>query len=203
MRRQRHVLILRRSDHKRDALGAVFLGAISDPADIRSTVERYLGPPFLVRAVEREGHALRVTVECARFQLESHNVTRMAQSLAKRGRLGAASDSFAEALKLDPLNAEALKAMAALHASAGELNEAEDRWIRAGEIRGYDGEMLRGLAAVALRGDRGPTARQYLEEALIVHPDDAEARRMLDDLHRQAELRFNASAPRDDPGDEG
>lgn len=202
MRRQRHVLILRRSDHKRDALGAVFLGAITNPEDIRSAVERYVGSPFLVRAVEPEGQALRVTVECARFQMESHNLTRMGQALAQRGRSRTAAESFAEALKLDPLNAEALKRMAFIHASAGELKEAQEKWIRAGEIRGYDGEMLRGLATVALREGRGPTAVQYLEEALIVHPDDAEAQTMLDELHRQAELRFNAPPPDDDRGEE-
>jgi len=197
MRRQQHVLILRRDDHKRDALGAVFLGAVTDERDVRLCVERYLGSAFLVRAVEMEGTALRVTVECSRFQMESHNLTRIAKSLVERGRQRSASESFAEALKLDPLNAEALKGQAALHALAGELIDAEEKWIRSGEIRGYDGEILRGLAGVALREDRRPTAMQYLEEALIVHPDDAEARAMLDELNRQAELRFNASPPRD------
>ena len=197
MRRPQHVLILRRDDHKRDALGAVFLGAVTDERQIRLYVERYLGPPFLVRSVEMEGTALRVTVECSRFQMESHNLTRIAKSLAERGRQRAAADSFAEALKLDPLNAEALKGHAALHALAGELTDAEDKWIRSAEIRGYDGEILRGLAGVALREDRRPTAMQYLEEALVVHPDDAEARAILDELNRQTELRFNAGAPRD------
>jgi tetratricopeptide (TPR) repeat protein len=200
MRRQQHVLILRRDDHKRDALGAVFLGAVTDERDILLHVERYLGSAFLVRAVEIEGTALRVTVECSRFQMESHNLTRIAKSLAERGRQRSAAESFAEALKLDPLNAEALKGQAALHALAGELIDAEDKWIRSGEIRGYDGEILRGLAGVALREDRRPTAMQYLEEALIVHPDDAEARAMLDELNRQAELRFNAPPPRGPAG---
>src|SRR5881397_3747788 len=136
MRRQQHVLILRRDDHKRDALGAVFLGAIVDERDILLSVERYLGPPFLVRSVEIEGTALRVTVECSRFQMESHNLTRIAKSLAARGRQRSASESFAEALKLDPLNAEALKGQAALHALAGELIDAEEKWIRSGEISG-------------------------------------------------------------------
>ena len=124
MRRQQHVLILRRDDHKRDALGAVFLGAVTDEREILLYVERYLGLAFLVRSVEMEGTALRVTVECARFQMESHNLTRIAKSLAERGRQQAAAESFAEALKLDPLNAEAWKGQAALHALAGELIDA-------------------------------------------------------------------------------
>jgi tetratricopeptide (TPR) repeat protein len=197
MRRQQHVLILRRDDHKRDALGAVFLGAVAHEQQIRLFVERYLGPQFLVRSVDMEGTALRVTVECSRFQVESHNLTRIAKSLAQRGRQRAAADSFTEALKLDPLNAEALKGRAALHALAGELTDAEDKWVRSGEIRGYDGEILRGLADVALREDRRPTAMQYLEEALLVSPNDAEARSILNELNRQAELRFEADAPVD------
>src|SRR5689334_22207954 len=121
MHRQPHVLILRRDDHKRDALGAVFLGAVTNEREIRSYVERYLGPALLVRSVELETRAIRVTVECARFQAESLNLSLMAKSLAERGRQHAAADSFAEALKLDPLNAEAWKGEAAIHALAGEL----------------------------------------------------------------------------------
>jgi hypothetical protein len=132
MRRQQQHVIIRRDDHKRDALGAIFLGAVSDEQEIRGYVERYLGPPFQVRAVDLDGPALRVAVECSRFQAESQNLTRMARSFAERGRARAAADSFGEALKLDPLNAEALKGHAALHAAAGELEEAEDKWIRAG-----------------------------------------------------------------------
>lgn len=192
MRRPLHVLILRRDDHKHDALGAVFLGAVPDPGQVRQYVERYLGGAFLVRSVEQEGPALRVTVECSRFQTESQNLARIARSLAAHGRNRAAVASFREALKLDPMNTEALKGQAALHALAGELVEAEDHWVRAGEIRGYDGEILRGLATVALRADRHGTAMQYLQEALVVNPNDDEARGMLGDLRRQSELRFEA-----------
>jgi tetratricopeptide (TPR) repeat protein len=190
MHRQPHVMILRRDDHKRDALGAIFLGAVTAEAEIRTYVERYLGSVYQIRSIELEGRALRVAVECARFQAESLNLTRMAKSLADRGRHRAAADSFAEALKLDPLNAEAWKGQAALHALMGELGDAEEKWIRAAEIRGYDGEILRSLAAIAIREDRSATAMQYLEEALLAHPDDDEAKAMLEDLDRQAELRF-------------
>jgi tetratricopeptide (TPR) repeat protein len=196
MRRQQHSVILRRDDHKRDELGAIFLGAVADDADVRGCVERYLGPPFQVRAVDLDGPALRVTVECSRFQAESQNLTRMARSFAERGRARAAADSFGEALKLDPLNAEALKGRAALHLAADELDDAEDKWIRAGEIRGYDGDILRGLAGVALRLNRAGSAMQYLEEALVVNPNDDEARAILDDLKRQAELRFTQQSSR-------
>lgn len=199
MRRQEHVLILRRDDHKRDALGAIFLGAVVDEAEMRRYVERYLGAAFAVRAVAAEGPALRVRVDCARFQLESQNLSRIAKSLAERGRQRSAVETFAEALKLDPLNVEALKGQATLHALADELVEAEEKWVRAAEIRGYDGEILRALAAIALREDRYPTALQYLEEALLTNPQDAEARALLDDLRRQAEIRFEGEPATDKP----
>ncbi|MGH7896616.1 MAG: tetratricopeptide repeat protein, partial [Candidatus Binatia bacterium] len=137
-----------------------------------------------------EEAALRVEVECSRFPAESQNLSRLAKSLADKGRVRAAADSFAEALKLDPLNVEAWKGRAAIHALQRELPQAEDCWVRAGEIRGYDGEILRGLASVALQEDRRPTAMQYLEEALLVSPGDGESRAILEELRRQIELRF-------------
>ena len=196
MLRRDHVLVLRRDDHKRDLIGAIFLGAITDDAEIRATVSRYLGPVFAVRDVDVDDTWLRVRVECSRFPIESQNLSRMAKSLAERGRTRSAAQSFAEALKLDPLNSEAWKGHAMLHAQAGELADAEEKWIRVGEIRGYDGETLRALALIALRGDRRPTAVQHLENALIVNPDDAEAHAILDELNRQTELRFSQAGLR-------
>jgi tetratricopeptide (TPR) repeat protein len=199
MQRREHVLVLRRDDHKRDAIGAIFLGAVTAETEMRAIVERYLGAPLVVRTIELGGTALHVHVECPRFPTESQNLSRMARSLADRGRSRAAADSYAEALKLDPLNVEALKGHATLHALAGNLEDAQEKWIRAGEIRGYDGEILRALATIALRQERRGTAIQYLEDALIVNPEDTEAHAMLDELNRQAELRFTErSKPRED-----
>jgi Flp pilus assembly protein TadD len=169
----------------------VFLGAVTDPAAIRAYVERYLGPAISVRSVEAEGPVLRASVETSAFQVESQNMVRIGKSLAARGRPRAAADTFLEALKLDPLNVDALKGHAAILAAQNELAYAEEAWVRAGEVRGYDGEILRGLATIALREDRRPTATQYLEEALLLNPDDADAHAMLDELRRQTELRFN------------
>ena len=199
MLRRDHLLVLRRDDHKRDAIGAIFLGAITDEEEARRAVERYLGAAFLVRSVEVEGTVLRVRVECSRFPVESLNLSRMAKQLVEKGRPRVAGEHFVEALKLDPLNAEALKGQAALHIASGDLAAAEEKWIRVGEIRGYDGETLRALALVAIRGGRPATAIQHLENALIVNPDDSEAHAMLDELNRQAELRFtSAVAPSSD-----
>jgi Flp pilus assembly protein TadD len=95
------------------------------------------------------------------------------------------------------MNTEALKGQATLCALAGDLAEAQDHWIRAGEIHGYDGEILRGLAVLALRTDRHGSAMQYLQDALLVNPNDDEARGMLEELRRQSELRFAARSDED------
>jgi cytochrome c-type biogenesis protein CcmH/NrfG len=197
--RRRHVLILRRGDHKRDALGAIFLGEVTAPEEVQTYVQRYLGTALLVRTVEVEGPALRVTVEAGGFPEESQNLVRVGRGSAGRGAGRVAAETFQEALKLDPLNIDAWKGLARVLAHQGELSGAEEAWVRAGEISGYDGETLRGLATVALRGDRRPTARGYLEEALIVNPGDSEARDLLAELERQTELRFaEPDSPPDD-----
>ncbi|MGH7822317.1 MAG: tetratricopeptide repeat protein [Candidatus Binatia bacterium] len=194
MRRQ-HALVIRREDHKHDALGAIFLGAVEDPVEVRSYLERYLGPAVTVRGVELDEAVLRISVESSGFEVESQNLVRIGRSLAGKGRQRSAGDMFEEALRLDPLNVDALKADAAMKAAQGDLALAQERWVRAGEIRGYDGEILRGLAAIALQGERRPSAVRYLEEALIVNPDDAESRDLLAELRRQAELAFDIPRP--------
>ena len=195
MRRQ-HSLVIRREDHKRDGLGAVFLGAVTAEADIRAYLQRYLGSSVIVRTVQIEPEVLRVLVEASGFGPESQNLVRLGRSLLSRGRLRASADMFAEALRLDPMNVEALKADASMRFAKGDLTVAHEVWVRAGEIGGYDGEILRGLAAVALQENRRPSAMRYLEEALQVNPEDREAMRILAEMKRQRELAFEARSGR-------
>lgn len=188
--RKRQTLVLRRENHKHDGLGAVFLGVVEDEGEIRRALERYLGTAVTILGIEPLDDRLQVTVECAGFETESQNLVRLGRSLSQKGRKRAAADMFAEALRLDPLNVDALKAEAARRMVHEDSSGAEDRWIRASEIRGYDGETLRALAKIALDEDRRPTAMRYLEEAVHINPDDDESRDLLDQLKRQIELRF-------------
>lgn len=194
--RKQHSLVIRRDDHKRDALGAVFLGVVTDEAEICCYVQRYLGSSTIVRSIQLEPEVLRVVVEAPGFGAESQNLVRLGKSLFDRGRYRAARDMFAEALRLDPMSVEALKADAAVRFAQGECNEANELWVRAAEIGGYDGEVLRGLAAVALRENRRLSAMRYLEEALAVNPRDSEAEQLLAELRRQNELGFEVRAAR-------
>lgn len=192
--RKRHTLILRRENHKHDGLGAVFLGVLEDEESIRQVLAAYLGTTLGVLDFERLDEAtLRASVEAPGFEEESQNLVRLGRSLLEKGRHRGAADMFAEALRLDPLNVDALKAEALLRYVREEHELAEDRWIRASEIRGYDGEILRGLARAALAKERRPSAMRYLEEALRLNPDDAEAGELLEPLQRQIEIRFEES----------
>lgn len=191
--RKRVALVIRRDDHKRDALGSIFLDVVTDVEEIRQLLERYLGAGLRVVDFERHGSVLRATVECPRFEVESQNLVRMGRGLARKGRRRAALDMFTEALRLDPLSGDAFKAIGALKIAQRDRAGAENVWVRAGEISGYDGEILRGLAAIALEEDRRPTAMRYLEEALRVNPEDVDSRTLFDELKRQIELRFERS----------
>jgi tetratricopeptide (TPR) repeat protein len=186
--------VIRREDHRRDALGAVFLGAVAGDTEICSYVERYLGSSVRIRSVQLEGDVLRVVVESAGFRPESQNLVRLGRSLLERGRTRAAADMFNEAMRLDSMNTEALKAAAGLRFAHGDLTAAKDLWIRAAEIGGYGGEILRGLAAVALQENRAPSAMRYLDEALMVNPDDAESAKLLQEMKRQREIAFAAAS---------
>ena len=191
--RRRQTLVIRREDHKHDAIGAIFLGAVTNAGAVRAYVERYLGPSITVRSVEVADTVLRAIVESSAFESESQNLVRLGRSLLAKGRPRAAEDMFEEGVRLDPLNGDALKAAAALRLSYGDLAGARERWVLAAEIGGYDNEILRGLATVALQEDRRPSAMRYLEEALLVNPDDADSRDALSELRRQSELAFSAS----------
>ena len=193
--RRRLVLVLRRDDHKQDFLGTVFLGVVENPDDVREAVQRYLGSTVTVREVEVGERVLRVSAETSAFESESQNLARLGRSLLEKGRQRAAGDMFEEALRLDPFNTEALKTDAAMRLAAGDRSGARGRWVLAGEISGFDGEILRGLATIALEEDRRPSAMRYLEEALVVNPDDVESRDFLDDLRRQTELAFEGRDP--------
>lgn len=188
--RRRLTLVLRRDDHKQDFLGAVFLGVVEEASAIQEAVRRYLGPTVTVRDVELGEAVIRVSAESSAFETESQNLTRLGRSLLTKGRQRAAADMFEEALRLDPFNVDALKVEAALRLSYGDREGAQVRWVLAAEVGGYDGEILRGLATIALDEDRRPSAMRYLEQALVVNPEDVESREFLADLRRQSELAF-------------
>ena len=188
--RRRHTLVIRRDDHKHDALGAIFLGSVANAPAAADYVGRYLNRALRTISIKLDDDTLRVVVESTAFEEESQNLVKLGRGLLQQGRPRSAADMFGESLRLDPLNVEALKRLAALGAQRGGDERASELWVRAGEIAGFDGEILLGLAMVALHEGRTPSARRYLEEALLVNPEDRESRRVLDEINRQTELGF-------------
>lgn len=182
--------MIRRDDHKSDALGGIFLGATRGPDAILAVVERYLGRDRKVLAIDEAAEALRVEVEATSFTEESANLVRLARASAEKGRGRTANELFAEALRLDPLSTDALRGQAELHMQSGEPAIAEAEWILAAEIDGFDATTLRSLATIALEQERRPTAMQYLEEALRVDPKDRRSVELMTELRRQLEIRF-------------
>jgi tetratricopeptide (TPR) repeat protein len=191
--RRRSALVIRRDDHKRDALGSIFLGAVNEDRAVFDLVSQYLGSSVKILVVELRPDFLRAEIEATAFVEESHNLVEIARDLVEKGRLRAAGEMFAEALRLNPLNPEALKVDARLRFAQGDVAGAENRWILGGELAGFDAETLRGLATAALEQGRRPTAMRYLEEAIFADPDNRAAQGLLEQLKRQIELRFSDS----------
>lgn len=192
--RRRCALLIRRDDHKRDALGSIFLGVVREDHAVCDLIGDYLGSSVKVLMVDVRTEYLRVEIEATAFIDESANLVEIGHDLVEKGRLRAASEMFTEALRLNPLNPDALKSDARIRFTQGDIPGAERRWILGGELAGFDVETLRGLATVALEQGRRPTAMRYLEEAISADPEDPQARRLLDQLKRQIELRFDDRA---------
>lgn len=191
--RRRRAVVLRREDHKRDGLGAIFLGAVGSDESLVELVSQYFGPSVKVLFVETHPDYLRTEIETTAFVEESRNLVAIGSELLEKGRTRAAGDMFAEALRLDPMNPEALKSEARRLLIEGDLAGAESRWILAGELSGFDAETLRGLAAAALEQGRRPSAMRYLEEAISADPTDRASKDLLEQMRKQIELRFDRS----------
>lgn len=182
--------MIRREDHKSDSLGAIFLGATRGADAILAAVERYLGRDRKVLVIDEAAEALRVEVESTSFVEESANLVRLAKASSEKGWGRGAAEMFREALRLDPLNAEALRGQAEHHMEHGDGSAAEAEWILAAEIIGFDARTLRSLAIIALAQERRPTAMRYLEEALQADPADKRAADLMAELRKQLEIRF-------------
>jgi cytochrome c-type biogenesis protein CcmH/NrfG len=171
-------LTIHREDHKVDALGLVFLGAIEAEKTL-SLLRSYLGPHATLRHVELEDAVLRVEVDVRDFPEESQNLVRSARELLRRGVVRGAAGQLEEALRLSPLNADALKTLGRLYYRQRKREAARLFLTRAREVAPTDLEILRLLAEIALHEDRRLAARDYLEQLVRANPADRRARRSL------------------------
>jgi cytochrome c-type biogenesis protein CcmH/NrfG len=200
--KRRVALEIHREDHKIDALGRIFLGA-TERDETLSLLRGYLGPQATLRHVELDDAVLRVEADVREFADESRNLVTMAREMLRAGRLKAALGQLQEALRLAPLNADALKTLGRVYYRHREREMARRYLTRAREVAPADLEVLRLLAEIALHEDRRLAAREYLEQVLIVNPGDRRARTALarlqpeDAEHIRAALRRRAEPEAD------
>jgi tetratricopeptide (TPR) repeat protein len=182
-------LTIHREDHKVDALGLVFLGAV-DPEQTLS-----------LQRVELDDAVLHVVADVRDFPDESQNLVRSARELLRRGVIRGATQQLEEALRLSPLNGEALKTLGRLYYRQRNPDAARQFLTRAREVNPKDLEILRLLAEIALHQGRRLAAREYLKQLLEVDPGERHARRSLarleaSDLERvRGEIARSTGAP--------
>lgn len=151
----------------------------SDPPAAAAAARAWARLGAFDRALERAKAAARMDpLEPAWWALQG-------DILASRGDKLAAAEAYGEALQRAPSRAD-------LRVRRGDLYAALSMWARAADdyrealaLRPQDRGVLFALArALSASGDV-PTARRALEGWLRAHPQDAEARRLLESLRRQ------------------
>jgi len=206
--KRRVAVEIRREDHKTDALGRIFLGA-TDRDETLALLRGYLGPQAKLLHVELDDAVLHVEADVREFAEESRNLVAMARDLMRAGRVKGAIGQLEEALRLAPLNPDALKTLGRLYYRHRQRDAARAYLTRAREVAPADIEVLRLLAEIALHDDRRLAAREYLEHVLIVRPNDRRARTALarlapeDAEHIRATLRRRATGEGGGPSQDG
>lgn len=176
--RRRVYMEIHREDHKNDALGLVFLGAL-EPQRCLELLKTYLGPHARLKHAEVDDAVLRAEADVREFAEESQNLVRMARDMMRKGRMKGALGQLEEALRLSPWNAQALKGVGRLYYRSRQREEARYYLTRAREVAPDDCDVLRLLAEIALHDDRPLAAREYLEKLLEMDPGDKRARVLL------------------------
>ncbi len=193
--KRRALLEIHRDDHKYDALGQIFLGAI-EGEEILALLRRYLGPAASLHRVELDDDVLRVEADLREFPEESSNLVEVGRSMLRKGLGRSAIGALEEALRLAPLNAEALKTIGRWHYRRREREAARRYLVRARESDPGDYEILRLLAEIAIHEDRRLEARGYLERVLRARPGDQRARAALARLRPSEPGASSGDAPR-------
>jgi tetratricopeptide (TPR) repeat protein len=179
-------LSILRDDHIGEALGAIFFDPSADKADWTIDLLRgYLGPRVRIIKVELQGERADLEVRVQAFCAEAEQLVATAQDLRRKGARRAALELFREALKLDPLNHDAAKAMGLVLNELERYSDALVMLKRARETGRADADLFWGLGHAALRQDRTASAIVYLEQACKLAPGHFAARRALAELGRR------------------
>src|SRR5216684_1664472 len=184
-RRLRATLTIRRDDHIGDRIGTIFLDPVNEGEDgIVGRVRDYLGRGIRIIKLELSRAHVDVEVESLGLVDESKRLSAAAEDLRGKGARRSAQSMLQEALKLDPMNGEALSVLGLMLAERGEHDDALRILRRAREIAGDRVDVLQSLAQVCVQLERVPSAIGYLERALEMEANNDEIRTALVALGR-------------------
>ena len=185
--RRRSSIVIRSDDHLGDPIGVIFMLEPEQLGD--SVIEKlrdYLGHHTEVMKAVVSRDQIEVEVECAVFREESDRLVEAARGLQDNRLHTSAEATLHEALKLDPLNPNALTALAEVLQDSEKFSEAIAALVRAREASGNDTpQMLAMLGAYCLKVERTASAIMYCERALTLDPRNFSARRSLLALGRR------------------
>jgi predicted Zn-dependent protease len=94
-----------------------------------------------------------------------------------------AREAFIKCLSLDPKHVYSLIRLGQLAEKNGDLKEAEERYLEAGNTDKGQGMAARHLAKLAMDREEQDKAREFLHQALVFDPNDAFALNMLAKLY--------------------
>jgi len=177
--RHRRTLTIRRDDHTGEPIAALFLVSDMDLDAQLRLVRDHLGPKLNILRLDLSVDRLEVEVEYTAHPKEASHLADAAAAIALKGAPRIALNLLKESLEMDPLNSNAIVALAATQVDLGRDREALVTMRRAREIGGDTPDLLRSLAAVSFRLELKHPAIEYLKLALELAPNDRSLTRML------------------------
>ncbi len=184
--RRHKTLIIRRSDHVGDRLGAIFLEPEGWGEEERlRRLRDYFGQRVRVLKADLAHTELTVEVESPGYDAEASHLAAAAADLQRKGAPRNALSMFRQAVEIEPLNAEAITGLGMVLLELEQHAEAVAVLRRARELTDDQVDILQALARCCVQLDKLQDARSYLEQALSRAPNNPGIRRALSALDRK------------------
>jgi serine/threonine-protein kinase len=183
---QQGLTLLERSDREEQVEAALksFQSALSKDGNYAPAYAG-LGMAYLAKfQFNRDKQLLEMAVQNAHraVELDKHlalNHVSLGRAYAERGDYGPAEQELNDALRLEPLNADAHLAMGELQEAQQKLDDAERFYRRASELSSGDWEPPYALGTLYLQQSRYDEAERALKESIRRVPDSHRSRRNL------------------------
>ena len=178
--RQRRSIVIRRQDHIGDPVGLAFLESPETNGEaVLQRLRDYLGHKLKVTKAEVGHDEIAVEIESRGWSEEGARMAGAARDLLQKGAKRSALSMYRDALDLDPLNAEALSAVALALVEQEKFAEAFSMLKRAREFGAEGVELLIAMARCDAGLLRSSHAIALYEQALKIEPRNFVARRAL------------------------